>query len=261
MITKDFAQQLFNLEGRVAFVTGAGSGIGQTIACALASAGAHVICFDLREDGGLNATVDAITAIGAQAALYTGDVRQLSDLRAAVALAKERFGRLDVAVNAAGIANANPALEMESEQWQRVIDINLTGVWNSCKAEAELILESGGGSIINIASMSGIIVNRGLEQAHYNSAKAGVIHLSKSLAMEWIGKGIRVNSISPGYTATPMNTRPEMVHQTREFESQTPIQRMAKVEEMAGPALFLASDAASFCTGVDLVVDGGFICW
>jgi NAD(P)-dependent dehydrogenase (short-subunit alcohol dehydrogenase family) len=178
-----------------------------------------------------------------------------------VALAKSRFGRLDIAVNAAGIANANPALEMETEQWQRVIDINLTGVWNSCKAEAELMQETGGGSIINIASMSGIIVNRGLDQAHYNCSKAGVIHLSKSLAMEWIGKGIRVNSISPGYTATPMNTRPEMVHQTREFESQTPIQRMAKVEEMAGPALFLASDAASFCTGVDLVVDGGFVCW
>ncbi|MDQ6252459.1 SDR family oxidoreductase [Klebsiella pneumoniae] len=248
MIGKDFAQHLFSLRDRVAFVTGAGSGIGQTIACSLASAGARVVCFDLRDDGGLAETV-------------SGDVRQIADLRAAVALAKSRYGRLDIAVNAAGIANANPALEMESEQWQRVIDINLTGVWNSCKAEAELMLESGGGSIINIASMSGIIVNRGLDQAHYNCSKAGVIHLSKSLAMEWVGKGIRVNSISPGYTATPMNTRPEMVHQTREFESQTPMQRMAKVEEMAGPALFLASDAASFCTGVDLVVDGGFVCW
>ena len=229
MIAKDFAQQLFNLQDRVAFVTGAGSGIGQMIAYGLASAGARVVGFDLREDGGLAETVSHIEAIGGEACFYTGDVRQLSDLRAGVALAKSRFGRLDIAVNAAGIANANPALAMETEQWQRVIDINLTGVWNSCKAEAELMLESGGGSIINIASMSGIIVNRGLEQAHYN--------------------------------ATPMNTRPEMVHQTREFENQTPIQRMAKVEEMAGPALFLASDAASFCTGVDLVVDGGFICW
>lgn len=173
MIAKDFAQQLFNLQGRVAFVTGAGSGIGQTIAWALASAGARVVCFDLREDGGLKDTVNHVEAIGGQAALYTGDVRQLNDLRAAITLTKERFGRLDIAVNAAGIANANPALEMESEQWQRVIDINLTGVWNSCKAEAELMLESGGGSIINIASMSGIIVNRGLEQAHYNSSKAG----------------------------------------------------------------------------------------
>lgn len=261
MLAENFSQKLFNLDKRVAFVTGAGSGIGQTIAYALASAGAHVLCFDLREDGGLSETVKNIKSIGGQASLYCGDVRQLSDLRAAVALAKTQYGRLDIAVNAAGIANANPALEMESEQWQRVIDINLTGVWNSCKAEAELMLESGGGSIINIASMSGIIVNRGLEQAHYNSSKAGVIHLTKSLAMEWVGKGIRVNSISPGYTATPMNTRPEMVHQTREFESQTPIQRMAKVEEMAGPAIFLASDAASFCTGVDLVVDGGFVCW
>ncbi|HGV9259154.1 SDR family oxidoreductase [Klebsiella aerogenes] len=261
MIGKDFAQQLFNLQERVAFVTGAGSGIGQTIACALASAGARVVCFDLRDDGGLAETVSHVESIGGQACSYTGDVRQLADLRAAVALAKSRYGRLDIAVNAAGIANANPALEMESEQWQRVIDINLTGVWNSCKAEAELMQESGGGSIINIASMSGIIVNRGLDQAHYNCSKAGVIHLSKSLAMEWVDKGIRVNAISPGYTATPMNTRPEMMHQTREFESQTPMQRMAKVEEMAGPALFLASDAASFCTGVDLVVDGGFVCW
>ncbi|HAC7851215.1 TPA_asm: SDR family oxidoreductase [Salmonella enterica] len=261
MLAENFSQKLFNLDKRVAFVTGAGSGIGQTIAYALASAGASVVCFDLREDGGLSETVKNIESIGGQACLYTGDVRQLGDLRSAVALAKDRYGRLDIAVNAAGIANANPALEMETEQWQRVIDINLTGVWNSCKAEAELMVESGGGSIINIASMSGIIVNRGLEQAHYNSSKAGVIHLTKSLAMEWIGKGIRVNSISPGYTATPMNTRPEMVHQTREFESQTPIQRMAKVEEMAGPAIFLSSDAASFCTGVDLVVDGGFVCW
>ncbi len=261
MLAEHFSQKLFNLDKRVAFVTGAGSGIGQTIAYALASAGAHVVCFDLREDGGLPETVKNIESIGGQACLYSGDVRQLNDLRSAVALAKKNYGRLDIAVNAAGIANANPALEMESEQWQRVIDINLTGVWNSCKAEAELMLESGGGSIINIASMSGVIVNRGLEQAHYNSSKAGVIHLTKSLAMEWISKGIRVNSISPGYTATPMNTRPEMIHQTREFESQTPIQRMAKVEEMAGPAIFLASDAASFCTGVDLLVDGGFVCW
>ena len=261
MIAKNFSQELFSLSQRVAFVTGAGSGIGQTIACALASAGAKVVCFDVRDDGGLRDTVQHITGIGGEACLFTGDVRQLSHLRDAVALARSKYGRLDIAVNAAGIANANPALEMETGQWQQVIDINLTGVWNACKAEAELMAECGGGSIINIASMSGIIVNRGLEQAHYNCSKAGVIHLSKSLAMEWVAKNIRVNSISPGYTATPMNTRPEMVHQTREFESQTPMQRMAKVEEMAGPALFLASDAASFCTGIDLVVDGGFICW
>ncbi len=123
------------------------------------------------------------------------------------------------------------------------------------------MLTNGRGSIVNIASMSGSIVNRGLLQAHYNSAKAAVIHLSKSLAMEWADRGVRVNSISPGYTATAMNTRPEMAHQFRQFESDTPLGRMATVEEIAGPAVFLLSDAASFVTGVDLLVDGGFTCW
>jgi NAD(P)-dependent dehydrogenase (short-subunit alcohol dehydrogenase family) len=123
------------------------------------------------------------------------------------------------------------------------------------------MLLHGGGSIVNIASMSGVIINRGLTQAHYNTSKAGVIHLTKSLAMEWVGRGIRVNSISPGYTATPMNTRPEVAEQVKQFESETPMARMATVGEMVGPAIFLASDAASYCTGVDLLVDGGFVCW
>jgi NAD(P)-dependent dehydrogenase (short-subunit alcohol dehydrogenase family) len=164
-------------------------------------------------------------------------------------------------VNAAGIANANPCEEMSEEQYQTLMDINMKGVWLSCQAEARAMLAHGkGGSIVNIASMSGVIVNRGLTQVHYNASKAGVIHMSKSMAMEWVDRGIRVNSISPGYTATPMNTRPEMVHQTKSFESQTPMQRMASVDEMVGPAVFLLSDA-SYCTGVDLLVDGGFCCW
>jgi NAD(P)-dependent dehydrogenase (short-subunit alcohol dehydrogenase family) len=117
------------------------------------------------------------------------------------------------------------------------------------------------GSVVNIASMSGIIVNRGLMQAHYNASKAAVIHLSKSLAMEWCDRGVRVNSISPGYTATPMNLRPEMAGQTKQFEAETPLGRMATVYELVGPAIFLSSKAASFCTGVDLIVDGGFVCW
>jgi NAD(P)-dependent dehydrogenase (short-subunit alcohol dehydrogenase family) len=141
------------------------------------------------------------------------------------------------------------------------MDINMKGVFFSCQAQARAMLKHGKGSIINIASMSGVIVNRGLNQVHYNASKAGVIHMSKSMAIEWVGRGIRVNSISPGYTATPMNTRPEMVHQTKDFESQTPMQRMASVDEMVGPAVFLASDASSYCTGIDLLVDGGFCCW
>ena len=117
------------------------------------------------------------------------------------------------------------------------------------------------GSIINVASMSGSIVNRGILQAHYNSSKAAVMHLTKSLAMEWAERGVRVNSISPGYTLTPMNIRPELAEQRKQFEADTPLGRMATVDELVGPAVFLLSRAASFCTGVDLIVDGGFVCW
>ncbi len=197
MVDKNFAHKLFNLANRVAFVTGAGSGIGQMIAVGMASAGAKVVCFDLRDDGGLTKTINNIRDIGGEAFSFTGDVTNPYDLSKVILQIEAEYGKLDIAVNAAGIANANTALEMSVEQWQRVIDVNLTGVWNSCKAEAELMLKNGGGTIVNIASMSGSIVNRGLDQAHYNCSKAAVINLTKSLAVEWAGSHIRVNSLSP----------------------------------------------------------------
>lgn len=252
---------LFSLGGRTAFVTGAGSGIGQRIAVGLAEAGADVGCFDVEASAGLDQTVARIEALGRRAVALRGDVTEESSLEAAIATLQDRLGPLAVAVNCAGIANAAPAEEMARAQWQRMFDVNVTGLFLSCQAEARAMLGHGRGSIVNIASMSGVIVNRGLMQAHYNASKAAVIHLSKSLAMEWSQRGVRVNSISPGYTATPMNTRPEMVHQTRAFEEQTPMGRMATVDELVGPAVFLSSQAASFCTGVDLLVDGGFCCW
>ncbi|MFP8966481.1 SDR family oxidoreductase [Pokkaliibacter sp. CJK22405] len=255
------APALFDLSGRVALVTGAGSGIGQRIALGLAQSGADVACLDRRTDGGLQDTVAQIQALGRKALALSVDVTSKASMQEAVAATEAELGPLEIAVNAAGIANANPCEEMEEDQYQTLMDINMKGVFLSCQAEANAMLKHGKGSIINIASMSGVIVNRGLEQVHYNASKAGVIHMSKSMAMEWVQKGIRVNSISPGYTATPMNTRPEMVHQTKEFEAQTPMGRMASVNEMVGPAIFLASDASSYCTGVDLLVDGGFCCW
>lgn len=255
------APQLFDLTGRVALVTGGGSGIGQAIARGLAQCGASVACLDRREDGGLNDTVTRIESDGGRAISIVADVTRRADLDRAVAETETAFGALRIAVNAAGIANAKACEDMDEEQFQTLMDINVKGVFLSCQAEARAMLEHGAGSIINIASMSGSIVNRGLEQVHYNASKASVIHMSKSMAMEWVTRGVRVNSISPGYTATPMNTRPEMVHQTQVFESETPMARMAAPEEMVGPAVFLASDAASYCTGVDLLVDGGFCCW
>ena len=249
------------MDEQVAFVTGAGSGIGQAIALGLAEAGADVACFDLAASGSLSQTLEKVRALGRKALAVPGDVTKADDLAAAVEKTERGLGRISVAVNCAGIANATAAEGMPTAQWQKVIDVNLTGVFLSCQAEGRVMLPRKRGSIINIASMSGTIVNRGLLQVHYNASKAGVIHLSKSLAMEWADRGIRVNAISPGYTLTPMNLRPEVAEQTKKFAADTPMGRMATPEEMVGPAVFLASQASSFVTGIDLVVDGGFICW
>jgi NAD(P)-dependent dehydrogenase (short-subunit alcohol dehydrogenase family) len=189
------------------------------------------------------------------------DVTDPASVAAAVDTVEQALGTLRLAVNSAGIANAAPAEEMPLEQFRKVLQVNVDGVFLCCQAEGRALLRNGGGAIVNIASMSGTIVNRDLLQVHYNASKAAVIHLSKSLAMEWAPRGIRVNSISPGYTATPMNTRPEVAEQVKRFEADTPMGRMAAPTEMVGPAVFLLSEAASFCTGVDLIVDGGFVCW
>ena len=252
---------LFSLAGEVAFVTGAASGIGQRIAIGLAEAGADVALFDLPGRDGIAATAAGIAGHGRRALVTAGNVTDPAALAAAIARTEAELGGLSVAVNSAGIANAVPAEDMPLGQWQGMVDVNLTGVFLSCQAEARVMLKRGRGAIVNIASMSGSIANRGLTQAHYNSSKAGVVHLTRSLAMEWVGRGIRVNAISPGYTLTPMNLRSEVAEQRRIFEGETPMGRMASVDEMAGPAIFLASRAASFVTGLDLLVDGGFECW
>ena len=215
---------------------------------------------------GLARTIGGIEAAGRRALALHGDVTDEASLQQAIAtlqagLGQGGLGTMSLAVNCAGIANAHPAESMPRAQWQRTYDVNVTGIFLSCQAEARAMLQQGRGSIVNIASMSGVIVNRGLLQAHYNSSKAAVIHLSRSLAMEWVQRGVRVNSISPGYTATPMNIRAEVADQVKQFEADTPLGRMAHVDELVGPAVFLSSRAASFVTGVDLLVDGGFCCW
>jgi len=250
----------FRLDGQVALVTGAASGIGRGIALGLAASGADVACLDLAGPA-LDAVVREVADTGRRALATPADVTDAASLADVVARVEAELGPLSLAVNSAGIADAAPAEEMSRAQWQRVVDVDYTGVFLSCQAEARAMLPRGRGAIVNIASMSGSIVNRGLLQAHYNSAKAAVVHLSRSLAMEWAPRGIRVNAISPGYTATPMNSRSEVADQVRRFEADTPLGRMARVDELVGPAVFLLSDAASFCTGIDLLVDGGFTAW
>jgi len=250
----------FRLDDSAALVAGAASGIGREIALGLAEAGADVGCVDL-PGSDIDGTVAAIEALGRRALAAPADVTDPDSVASAVSTTEDALGPLRLAVNSAGIANAAPAEDMPVEQFRKVMQVNAEGVFLCCQAEGRALLRNGGGAIVNIASMSGVIVNRDLLQVHYNASKAAVIHLSKSLAMEWAPRGIRVNSISPGYTATPMNTRPEVAEQVKRFEADTPLGRMAEPAEMVGPAVFLLSEAASFCTGVDLIVDGGFVCW
>jgi NAD(P)-dependent dehydrogenase (short-subunit alcohol dehydrogenase family) len=250
----------FSLAGEVALVTGAASGIGKAIAEAIAAGGASVGLVDRTEQANVD-TVEIISKASGHCLSIAADVTQLDQLRTAVERTEAAFGPLSLAVNSAGIANAAPAETMSVDQWQRVYDVDVSGVFLSCQAEAEAMLRHGRGSIVNISSMSGTIVNRGLQQVHYNSAKAAVSHLTRSLAVEWIDRGVRVNAVSPGYTATPMNTRPEMVDLVEKFSKEIPMGRYAEPEEIAGPVVFLLSPAASYCTGVDLLVDGGFCCW
>ena len=250
----------FRLDGGVAMVTGAGGGIGRAIAVAVAASGASVGCVDLPGADLPGVVADIMRADG-RAAAVPADVTDLNEITRAVTQIEHELGPLSAAVNAAGIANAAPAEEMSLEQWQRVLDVNLTGVFLSCQAEAKAMLRTGAGAIVNIASMSATIANRDLYQAHYNAAKAGVVHLGRSLAWEWAQRGIRVNSISPGYTYTPMTRRPEQAEAMEGYARDTPIGRNAQPDDIAGPAVFLLSPAAGYVTGVDLLVDGGFVIW
>lgn len=254
-------ETLFSVKDKNIIVTGAGSGIGQIIAVSLAQLGAAVCCFDLGSSTGLLSTKATIEKNSGRCHVFHGDVTKEADMLEAIIKFEKDFGPVSGAVNAAGIADAAATEDMQLQQWDRVINVNLTGIFLSCKAQGKAMLAQGGGSIVNIASMSGIIANRGLKQVHYNASKAGVIHLTKSLAVEWATRGVRVNSISPGYTLTPMNKRPEVAEHLVKFAEETPMARIAEMAEMVGPAIFLLSHASSFCTGTDIVVDGGFTCW
>lgn len=241
-------------------VTGGASGIGQAIAIAIAQMGGDVAVVDLPHCD-VSATLRAIEGEGRRAVFIAADVTVEGQMDEAVSRTETHLGKLSMAVNSAGIADAVPATEMTKEQFERLFHVNVTGVFLSSQAQGRAMIRNGGGSIVNLASISGIVSHKEMLQSHYNSSKAAVRHLSKSLATEWADKGVRVNSISPGFTLTPMNSRVEVASILDHVSSQTPLGRPAAAEEMAGPTTFLLSEAASFCTGIDLVVDGGFTAW
>ena len=247
----------FDLTGKVALVTGAGRGIGLAVARALRDAGAHVVVAEL--DAGTGAA--AAEELGGQSVQL--DVTDSAAVDEAFAGVAAEHGHLDVVVNNVGIARNVPAEEETDQGWRRVLGINLDAVFWCARAAGRVMLEQGSGSIVNMASMSGLIVNRPQPQVAYNVSKAGVIMLTKSLAAEWAPRGVRVNSISPGYVATPLlaaveERNPDWVAVWR---ADTPMGRLAEPGDIGGAAVFLASEASSYATGSNLVVDGGFTAW
>ena len=249
----------FDLTDRVALVTGAGRGIGREIARTLAEAGADVVALGQTAEGVEEAAAD-VDQRGRRSLAVVADVAQSSQVDSAVERALREFGRIDILVNAAGIAHHGASEEASDDDWRRIIEVNLDGTYFCCRAVGRHMLERGSGAIVNIASMSGSIVNVPQPQAAYNSSKAGVIQLTRSLASEWASRGVRVNSVSPGYIATAMTELGLKPHPDwREtWLAMTPMGRLGRPIDVAYAVWYLASDAAAFATGTDLIVDGGY---
>lgn len=245
---------LFSLKGKVALVTGGYRGIGKTVAEYLADAGADIFICDLIDAAGVAEEISREYHVRAQAAVC--DVTNPQEVQKTVLMAGEKMGTLDILFNNAGIGPHKDALEVSAAEWNKVIGVNLNGVFYMAQAFGKYLTEhQKGGSIINTASMSGLIVNIPQQQASYNASKAGVIHLTKTLAVEWAQKGIRVNCISPGYICTDLikEVRPDW---KKEWEKMIPFGRMGDPQELAGAVIYLASDASSYTSGCNLVVDG-----
>lgn len=244
--------------GRTALVTGAASGLGRAMAVALARAGADLVLFDL-DDAGSRALAEEFSAAhGVRTAACAGSVADEVDVARACAAAGALTGRLDIVMNNAGIGANHPSLDLAPALWRRAIDVNLTGVFLVAQAAGRVMVEQGGGVIVNTASMYGVVAAP--ERAAYCAAKAGVVALTKVLAIEWAARGIRVNAIGPGYVETALTGR--MAAEGRldleALRARVPAGRLGTPEEMAAVALFLASDAAAYITGQTLVADGGW---
>jgi NAD(P)-dependent dehydrogenase (short-subunit alcohol dehydrogenase family) len=252
----------FKLDGKIAVITGAARGIGFACATALAEAGAAVVLADVNA-ASLNEAAEGLAALGYVASAEPLDVTDPRAVESAHDAILARHGRCDILVNNAGIAISNrPAETMDDATWLKVLDVNLNGVFWCCRSFGRGMLERGGGAIVNIGSMSAEIVNRPQEQSQYNASKAGVHHLTRSLAAEWAARGVRVNAVAPTYIETELTSYvyqdPEMY---RHWVGGTPMNRLGRVDEIASVVLFLASEAASLMTGSIVRADGGYTCW
>ncbi|MBC7797618.1 MAG: glucose 1-dehydrogenase [Pyrinomonadaceae bacterium] len=245
------------LNGKTAVVIGGTSGIGRAIAHGLAEAGANVVPTSRRIEQ-VEAAADEIEERGAKALRVVSDVSSRESLQIVLDECVNAFGSVEILVNSAGRTKRAPTLDFDEQDWNDIMETNLTGTLRSCQIFGKHFLANGYGRIINIASLSTFVALN--EVAAYSASKAAVGSLTKSLAVEWSKNGVNVNAIAPGVFLTDLNRNLlETTERGKEFQLRTPMRRFGKVEELAGAAVFLASDAASFVTGEILVVDGGFL--
>ena len=242
------------LEGKVAIITGGANGLGEATVRDMVKEGAKVIIADIDDEKG-KALVEELNKDGKKTAYCNTDVTKEADVEAMVKMAKDEFGKLDILFSNAGIGSLAPTTELKIEDWQRIIDINLTGVFLSAKHAIPAMREAGGGSIINCASQLGHVGQA--ETAAYTASKGGVVNMTRALAAEYAQEGIRVNAVCPGYVKTSLLDQldEEMIDH---LISLHPINRLGEPEEIAKATTFLASDDASFITGANLLVDGGY---
>ncbi|MEQ5841218.1 SDR family oxidoreductase [Paraburkholderia acidicola] len=249
----------FSMRGKVSIVTGGNRGIGRAIAQGLAEAGSS-IAIAARDEEQSATAIGELKKLGVEAISVKADVSNRDELEAMVDTVTRTLGPIDVLVNNAGIGFHANALTLEDDEWQRLFSINLDGVWKASQIVGRQMVKNGRGSIINIGSISGLIVNRPQWHSPYGIAKAAVHHLTRSLAAEWAQSGVRVNAIAPGYVKTEIAST-EYEDYRHYWRDEVPMQRYATPEEIAPVALMLASEASSFMTGAVLVVDGGYTLW
>ncbi|MGA2907392.1 MAG: glucose 1-dehydrogenase [Terracidiphilus sp.] len=250
-------ESLFSLEGKVAVVTGGTSGIGRALSLGLADAGADVIATARRKEQ-VDDTAKEIEARGRQTLRMASDVGDRSTLEAVLAAVLERFSKVDILVNCAGMIKRTPTLDLPEAEWTNILNTNLTGTLRACQVFGRHMLERGYGRVVNIASLNSFVALS--EVAAYAASKAGVASLTRSLAVEWSKKGVTVNAVAPGVFRTDLNAQLlDSTPRGQELLMRTPMGRFGKTEELIGATVYLASDSASFVTGQILVVDGGFL--